>query len=541
MNDQTQPTFDLRHYLQVLWRRKFLIIAVLIVVPGIVLALSLSQAPSYKATARVMVEAQQPALSVVAPQSGGGSVDTRDLATLADFVANREVATAVQRELGWAASTGDLQAAITTVPNADANIIDVTAKQPTPEKAAALANAFAVQFVAWRHKAQEAAVEAAIAVTDKQLATATPGTADYQALLSQRNQLETVKALSSGGVTVGEKAVPPSSPASPKPIRNTMLAAGAALLLGIALAFVRDALDVKLHSLDDLQHATSLPIITTIDQLPREFRRNGKLIALEDPRSPVAESYRVLRTNLEFMNFNRDLKAVLVTSPLPGQGKSTTIANLAVVLLKSGKRVAVIEGDLRRPTMHSYFSVPNDVGLSSVIAGIVPLDEALRVLTLREAAPAITVPTRVQQPATTSGQQNTAATMVAARRETLAASDDGRGTALELRLLTSGPLPPNPGEIATSKQLSDVIDQLKREHDYVLVDAPPMLAVGDAAAIAGKVDGVIVMIRVEETTRTQIAEVERFLERVPARALGLVAAGVSKTDRKTYAHYHEYY
>jgi len=86
-----------------------------------------------------------------------------------------------------------------------------------------------------------------------------------------------------------------------------------------------------------------------------------------------------------------------------------------------------------------------------------------------------------------------------------------------------------------------VIHELKRDHDYVLVDAPPMLAVGDAAAIAGKVDGVIVMIRVEETTRHQIAEVERFLDRVPARSLGLVAAGVSKTDRKTYAHYHEYY
>ena len=541
MNDQTQATFDLRHYLQVLWRRKFLIIAVLIVVPAIVLVLSLSQAPVYKATARVMVESQQPALSVVAPQSGSGGVDTRDLATLADFVANREVAAAVQRELGWAATADDLSAAIETVPNTDANIIDITASQPTADKAATLANAFAVQFVAWRQKTQQAAVEAAIAVTNKQIASTTPGTPDYQALVSQRNQLETVKALSSGGVTIGEKATPPSAPASPKPLRNTVLAAAAALLLGIALAFVRDALDIKLHTLDDLQRATDLPIITTIDQLPREFRRNGKLIALEDPRSPVAESYRVLRTNLEFMNFNRDLKAVLVTSPLPGQGKSTTIANLAVVLLKSGKRVAVVEGDLRRPTMHSYFSVPNDVGLSSVIAGIVPLDEAIRVLTLRDSAQAITVPTPVRQPAPTGAGTAGTKTAVTSRRETLASSDDGGAAALQLRLLTSGPLPPNPGEIATSQQLSDVIDRLKRDNDYVLIDAPPMLAVGDAAAIAGKVDGVIVMIRVEDTTRNQIAEVERFLERVPARALGLVAAGVSKTDRKTYAHYHEYY
>ena len=541
MTEQDQATFDLRHYLRILWRRKFIIIAVVIVIPAIVLVLALNKANVYQATAAVMVESDQTALTVIAPQTVTGSVDPRTVATLAEFVTTPTVNTAVQQQLGWADTPEKLAKSITTVANTDANIIDITASQPTADKAAALTNAYATQFVAWRQQTEQAAISAALTLIDQQIAATKPGSADYVTLVSQREQLQTVKALTTGGVSVGEQAQAPSAPASPRPKKDTALALAAALVLGIGLAFLRDALDVKIHTLEDLQQLATVPIIATIGRLPREYRRNGKLVALESPRSPAAEAYRVLRTNLDFVNFNHDMRSFIVTSPLPGQGKSTTIANLAIVLIRSGKRVTVVEGDLRRPTMHSYFSVPNNVGLTSVIAGIVPLDKAIRTLTLREPLPAIKTPDGVPPVDTTVVAANgtSSATAVVGRPDAMAASDP-IGT-LQLRLLTSGPLPPNPGEIASSRQLSELLEKLKEDNDYVLVDAPPMLTVGDAAAIAGKVDGVMVIVRVEETTRQQMAEVARFFERVPTRALGIIASGVERTDRKAYAHYHEYY
>jgi len=392
MTEQDQAAFDLRHYLRILWRRKYLIIAVVIAVPTVVLALALSKPNVYQASSALMVESDQTALSVIAPQTVTGSVDPRTVATLANFVTTPTVNKQVQQQLGWPDTPQQLAKSITTVANTDANIITITASQPTPAKAADLANAYATQFVAWRQQSEQAAISTALTLTNKQIAATSPGSADYATLIAQRQQLRSVKELTTGGVSVGEQAEAPSAPASPKPKKDAALALAAALVLGIGLAFLRDALDVKIHTLDTLQQLVTVPIITTIGVLPKEYRRNGRLIALESPRSPMAEAYRVLRTNLEFMDFNHDLRSIMVTSPLPGQGKSTTVANLAIVLIRSGKRVAVVEGDLRRPTMHSYFSVPNDVGLTSVIAGIVPLDQAIRTLTLREPLPVVTTP-----------------------------------------------------------------------------------------------------------------------------------------------------
>jgi receptor protein-tyrosine kinase len=540
MNEQNQPTFDLRHYLQVLRRRRFVVLAVLIAIPAIVLVLSLNQPRSYQAISRVMVESQSATINAITGQNlGTQQVDDREVATLSSFVVTPSVTKAVLNQLGWNEAPLHVMEQVVATPDLNANVINIAANQPTSARSAELANAYATQFVAWRQTMQQAALQSAIELTVKQLANLAPGSSDYQSQLARKNQLEILKTLTGGGVSIGELADNPTAPASPKPIRNTALALGAALVLGVGLAFLREALDVKIHTIDDLEQLAAVPVITTIDQLPKEYRRNGKLVTLEDPRSPVAEGYRMLRTNLEFINFNRDLGVILVTSPLPSQGKSTTIANLAVVLLKSGKKVAVVEGDLRRPTLHSYFKVPNDVGLTSVIAGTVPLDQAVRVLTLRESAPVLRTPDLLTEPKRSTRVDASGAPIAVAVKREQAAAASAVGS-LELRLLTSGPLPPNPGEIATSKQLSDLLDALKADNDYVLVDAPPMLAVGDAAAIAGKVDGVIVIVRLDETTRDMVSQVNTFLERVPSRALGIVVAGASRSKRESY-YYSGYY
>ena len=200
-------------------------------------------------------------------------------------------------------------------------------------------------------------------------------------LVERRGQLEVLKALVSGGLAVGEVAQPPTEPSSPQPLRNVALAVAAALVFGVGLAFLRDSLDVRLHSAEEVAEHTSLPVVAAIPEFGRRRSSQDKLVVLDDPRGPGAESYRFLRTNLEFINFNSDVQVVVVTSPLPGQGKSTTIANLAVALLRAGKRVAVVDGDLRRPSLHRFFRTANSRGVTDVVSGAWSLADSLQTLT----------------------------------------------------------------------------------------------------------------------------------------------------------------
>jgi len=300
------------------------------------------------------------------------------------------------------------------------------------------------------------------------------------------------------------------------------LAVLAGLVLGVGFAFVRESLDVKLHSADEIAALTDLPVIAGIPEFRNSEKGPERLVVLDDPRGPTAEAYRILRTNLEFVNFNHDIKVVLVTSPLPAQGKSTTIANLAVALLRTSKRVTVVEGDLRRPALHRYFKIANTRGVTTVVSGATPLADATQVLTFRDSSVSVTT--------TNGGGADDSA------KADPAATDD-----LKLKVLPSGPLPPNPGEIVNSRQLADILEALKDQSDYVLVDAPPMFAVGDAAAMADKVDGVIVVLRLDETTADTIKDIGDFFKRVPTRALGLVVSGVPRVSKGQYHRSHEYF
>lgn len=495
----------LRHYTEVLWRRKLLILQFVIVIPVLVLVLSLRQSPEYTATSRVMVETHGAAAAVVTGQNlGDKEPDDRLVATLASFVATHEIAQRVIDKLPLRQTPDELLKNVEAKPDPDANVITIAAIAPSRDEAAEIANAFATQFVEWRRDTQRQSVQAAIDLLDAQIADERPGSADYQDLSARRRQLAVLLALTTGNVTLGEAARPPDTPSSPRPVRDTAIAVMASLVIGIAAAFVRESLAVGFASVEALREATTVPILATVPELPKEYTGTQRLIALDSPRDPVVESYRLLRTNLDFVNFNQDIRSILITSPLPSQGKTTTIANLAISLLRAEKKVAVIEGDLRRPALHRYFRAPNVRGVSTVVAGAATLSDCVKALTFSDVPPVVTTtPTKTE--------------------------DGGRSRVMTLDLLTAGPTPPNPGEIVASSQLKRIIDEMARDHDYVLVDAPPMFAVGDAAALAGHVDGVIVVLRFKDTTTQVVQEVEDFLTRVPCRTIGLV---VSEVPRK---------
>ena len=516
MTERTEGTFSLRHYARVLWRRKLIVIITTLAVPAVVTLFSLTQPSTYAATARVMVQNQSPGLSVaIGADFNSGDPDDRQIQTLASFVATPEIAKTV---LGGSASGEEIDDAlgrVTAEGDTAANVISITAESADAAEAADLANSFAESFVSWRRDEEQLALKEAITLVDAQLDGANPDSFAYQALVERRRQLEIVKALTTGGVSVAEAAQEPGAPAKPRPMRDGALALAAGLLLGVGLAFVREALDVSVHDVQELSSLTDLPVVGEIPGFRKDERGPGKIIALDDPRGPTAEAYRFLRVNLGFVDFNHAVKSILVTSQLPQQGKSTTVANLAISLLRAGSKVAVVEGDLRRPALHRLFNVPNAKGVTSVVAGATTLNEAVSRLTFASRQPRVA----------TAGKSGTAEAP----------------PELTLTLLTSGPIPPNPGEVVTSTQYSAILAELEETHDFVLVDAPPMLLVGDAATLAGKVDGVLIVLRLEQTTRDSVASIDDFVRRVPARTLGLVVTGVRRSTGSSNYRYDEYY
>lgn len=201
---------------------------------------------------------------------------------------------------------------------------------------------------------------------------------------------------------------------------------------------------------------------------------NIDLITLQDARSPQAEAYRSLRTNLEFSSLDHPLHTLLITGAEPNVGKSTTLANLGVIYAQSGKRVVLVDADLRRPQLHQIFGLSNNTGLASAILNNdseLPLQES-------------GVP--------------------------------------DLRVLTSGPMPPNPADLLATQRMDKLLAQLREEADIILLDAPPVIAVTDAAILATKVDGVLLVVSAGQTKREHAQRAKALLEKVNARIVGAV-------------------
>lgn len=221
---------------------------------------------------------------------------------------------------------------------------------------------------------------------------------------------------------------------------------------------------------------------------------NYALVTRDDPKSPAAEAYRTLRTNLQFAALDRPLRTLLITSAGPGEGKTTVAANLGVALAQSGKKVVVVGGDLRKPTLHQAFGLRNAAGLTSVLTGNVTWQDAL-------------------QPSGVEG----------------------------LSILPSGPIPPNPAELLASARMQEVLSEISAGCDMVIIDAPPVLAVTDAGVLSRLSDGVLLVVSVGITPRDVAKAAKEQLVQVGARILGLVVNRLSGESGYYYYYYHRYY
>ncbi|MFA5028857.1 MAG: CpsD/CapB family tyrosine-protein kinase [Candidatus Methylomirabilota bacterium] len=224
-------------------------------------------------------------------------------------------------------------------------------------------------------------------------------------------------------------------------------------------------------------------------------RPGGGLVTLTDPKSPISEAYRTIRTNLQFVGVDQAKKAILVTSAAPGEGKSTTTANLGVSMAMGGLKVVLVDSDLRRPTLHKHFGLSNTVGLSSILADQAPLTQGLQATQLPS-----------------------------------------------LSVLTSGPIPPNPAEMLASARMRELCEHLRSQSDLVIFDSPPVISVSDAMVLASLADGVVLVVRAGAFPSDVARNAKAQLESVKATFLGVVLNSVDlKRDGYYYRYYYQYY
>ena len=468
---------DLRGYLQVIRKYIIVIVVLTMVCGGAAYFYAKSKVPMYAATSVLLY---QPQLDVGNPTSSQGTSDqytqSLQIDSAATVIMGPEIDAMVKSRVGnvkaWPYYTVTATPGTPIDTSSTASTLNVEVDSTLPVYAARLATAYAEEFVAWRVNNQRQRIAAAVAVIEQKrksyTTTVQQQSTDYYLLTQQLNDLEIQSQTATGDFMVVAPATVPGAPFSPKPKRTAAIGAVIGLVLGLGFAFVRDKLDVSLRSHREVREITGMPVVGRISRIADNALEKNPIIVVGDGDSRAAESLRVLRSNLDFVCLGEEYRRLMVVSAQRGEGKSLLTANLAASMALAGKHVALVDADLRRPKIHRLFNLPNNIGVSSVVAGRVPLERAL--LTYNVLQP------KVRQGGNGKGPQP----QESAEFEAVP----------ELKILAAGPAPPNPGEMVASQRFTDILDGLAAmPFDYVLIDSPAFMAVGDVAALAAHVDG----------------------------------------------------
>ncbi len=455
----------------------------------------------YSATAQLLV---QPAFD----PSGGSlqeqPVTQTDVETELELVTSAPVQQAVRQRLGNTPAVSASEVGQT-------NVIAITAISQVPSQAALIANLYANDFVQYRQQVASRSLETAeaqlrtqISSIEQQLSSLSGAatSAEASALLNQEAvlkeqlaQMQVSGSVDTGDVALVTPAQTPTSPSSPKPTQDALLGPAAGFALGLGAAFLRESLDDRLSSKEAAEHAGGAPVLAMTPAVT-SWRRQKKplVVTVADPTSPAAESYRSLRTSLQFARQGQPLRSVVVTSPGVNEGKTATLANLGVVFAQAGERVVLVSCDLRRPRIGDFFELDEQAGFTSVLLGQLTLEETL-----------LPVP--------------------------------GFG---RLTLLPSGPVPPNPAELLNSAQAQEIFARLRHHFDLVLIDSPPVLPVTDAAVLARHADATLLLAAAGQTRRADLRRAVEKLDQVNAKILGIVLNKVSRQTERSYGYTYSY-
>jgi len=530
--DGASPQFV--EYLHTLRRRKWTILVVTVLAVAAALGFSKSQTPIYDASAKVLIQ-DAPTQSLVGGDSGGQP----NIADEIQRLQSPSVADIVRAQLHAVPPPVSGRSITTT------DIMVITTSSTSPVQAARVTNDYANAFIKERQSSvvsgyvnAEKAVQGEITHDQNQLTTVqnqittiqnataattttttfssrtgpsptVPPTPQLTALNSQASQLDaqigvlqsesnTLQADAAVGASAVQLLLParvPSSPSTPKTVRNGLVGLGGGLLLGVALAFVRESLDDTINSKEDLdRRQPGLPVLGAIPAISTRGAGSKELVAGTRPHSYGAEAYRSLRTSVQFLALDQPIRILQVTSPRTSEGKTTTVGNLAVTLAAAGQRVVIVDCDLRRSRVHDLFGLSNKVGFTSVLMGEVPMSEAL-------------------QPV---------------------ADYDG------LFVLASGQRPPNPAELLSSTRSKELFAALANLGDIVIVDCPPVLPVTDASLISARVDATLMVVSAGLTTAKDLARALEMLSQVDAPVIGAILNGIAVNAGYRYRYQYSY-
>lgn len=489
---------DLRDSLRVVRKHRWTVLLCTLLTAAAALGASMLQAPTYEAQAHLLVSESDPRSAAIdAALSGFSSQPERGLQTQVRMLQMRPAFEQAIRRLDLRIPPEELQERTEIRTEGQTNVITVVVRDGDPERAAQTADAIAEEFALWVREFSRAKIRAAAEqveeqlgeVRDELLAAAPDSKAtdrermalqiagqDYAGLSEQLRALRIREEMEVGPVQVVGVAAVPEEAVAPKPVRNTVLGLIAGLALGMSIAFITEYLDDSVRSTDEVNLITQSPVLGVV---PLSKGEEPGVAITASASSPVAEAFRGIRNSLDFINFQDDIHTVLVTSAAPGEGKSTVAANLAAGLARAGKRVVLVSVDFHRPKSASYLGASEALGLSHVLTEQFELERCLQ-----------------------------------------SVGDDG------LVVLASGKVPPNPSELLGSQRMGQLMADLRRRADWVILDGPPVLAVADATAVSKWVDGSIVVVRSGKTSRDALARTVNMLSGVGAKIIGTVLLGV---------------